>query len=57
MRWLSSANFPHALALILGYSSDESWLGDDADEDDLDAPVDVQRVDVTIGIPQTSLAV
>jgi hypothetical protein len=43
------------LALISRYSSDESRLGDDADEDELDAPVNVRRVDVTIGIPQTSL--
>jgi hypothetical protein len=57
MRQLSSVDFPHALALISEYSSDESQLGDDADEDDLDALVDVRRVDVTIGIPRTSLAV
>jgi hypothetical protein len=43
------------LAPISGYSSDEYWLRDNADEDELDAPVNVQRVDVTIGIPQTSL--
>jgi hypothetical protein len=57
MRWLSSADFPHALASISGYSSDESQLGDDADEDDLDALMDVRRVDGTIDMPQTSLTV
>jgi hypothetical protein len=57
MRRLSSADIPQALAPISGYSSDESRLGDDADEDDLDALVDVQRVDVMIGIPWTSLVV
>jgi hypothetical protein len=57
MSRLSSTDFPHALAPISGYSSDESRLGDDADEDDLDAPVDVRMVDVTIGIPRMSLAV
>jgi hypothetical protein len=57
MRRLSSANFPQALALISGYSSDESRLGDDADEDELDALVNVWRVDITIGISQMSLAV
>jgi hypothetical protein len=57
MRWLSSVDFPHALASISGYSLDESRLGDDADEDDLDAPMDVRRVDGTIGIPRTSLTV
>jgi hypothetical protein len=57
MRWLSSTNFPQALALISAYSTDESQLGDDADEDELDALVNVRRVDVTVGIPQTSLAV
>jgi hypothetical protein len=57
MRRLSSADFPQVLAPILGYSSDESRLGDDADDDELDAPVNVQRVDVTIGIPRMSLAV
>jgi hypothetical protein len=55
MRQLSSADFPQALAPILGYSSDESRLGDDANEDDLNALMDVQRVDVMIGIPQMSL--
>jgi hypothetical protein len=57
MRWLSSVDFPQALAPISGYSSDESQLGDDVDEDDIDTPVDVRRVDVTIGIPRMSLAV
>jgi hypothetical protein len=57
MRWLSSANFPRALAPISGYSSDESRLGDDVDEGELDALVNVRRVDVTIGIPRTSLVV
>jgi hypothetical protein len=57
MRRLSSADFPQALALISGYSSDESRLGDDADEDELDALVNVRRVDITIGISQMSLAV
>jgi hypothetical protein len=56
MRRLSSANFPQALALISGYSSDKSQLGNDADEDELDASVDIRRVDVTIGIPRTRLA-
>jgi hypothetical protein len=55
MRRLSFADFPQVLAPIFGYSSDEYWLGDNADEDELGAPVNVQRVDVTIGIPQTSL--
>jgi hypothetical protein len=55
MRWLSSADFPHALAPISGYSSDESRLGDDADEDELDAPMNVWRVDITIGIPYYEL--
>jgi hypothetical protein len=54
---MSFVDFPQALALISGYSSDESRLGDDADEDELGAPVNVRRVDVTIGIPQMSLAV
>jgi hypothetical protein len=57
MRWLSSTDFPQAVAPISGYSSEESRLGDDADEDELGSPVNVQRVDVTIGIPRTSLAV
>jgi hypothetical protein len=57
MRRLSSVDFPQALAPISGYSSDESQLGDDVDEDDIDTPVDVRRVDVTIGIPRMSLAV
>jgi hypothetical protein len=57
MRRLASADFPQALALISGYSSDESRLGDDADEDELSALMNVQRVDVMIGIPQMSLAV
>jgi hypothetical protein len=57
MRRLSSVNFPQALVLISGYSSDESQVGDDTDEDELGAPVNVRRVDVTIGIPRTSLAV
>jgi hypothetical protein len=57
MRRLSYVDFPQALAPISGYSSDESWLGDDADEDKLDASVNVRRVDVTIEIPQMSLAV
>jgi hypothetical protein len=54
---MSSTDFPQALAPISGYSSDESRLGDDADEDELDAPVNVRRVNVTIGIPQASLVV
>jgi hypothetical protein len=54
---MSFVDFPQALALISGYSSDESRLGDDADEDELGAPMNVRRVDVTIGIPQMSLAV
>jgi hypothetical protein len=57
MRRLSSADFPQALAPISGYSSDESRLGDDVDEDELGALVNVQRVDVTIEISRTSLAV
>jgi hypothetical protein len=39
-----------------GYSSDESWLGDDINDDELGASVNVRRVDVTIRIPQRSLA-
>jgi hypothetical protein len=31
--------------------------GDNADEDELDAPMNGRRVDATIGIPRTSLAV
>jgi hypothetical protein len=57
MRCLSSVDFPQALAPTSGYSSDESWLGDDADEDELGAPMNVRRVNVMIGIPRTSLAV
>jgi hypothetical protein len=57
MRQLSYVNFPQALAPISGYSSDESRLGDEADGDELGAPVNVRRVDVTIGIPRTILAV
>jgi hypothetical protein len=57
MRWLSSMDFPQVLAPISGYSPDESQLGDDTDEDELGAPVNVRRVDVTIGIPRTSLVV
>jgi hypothetical protein len=57
MRQLSSADFPQALASISGYSSDESQMGADADEDELSALMNVRRVDVTIGIPRTSLAV
>jgi hypothetical protein len=45
------------LALISGYSSDESRLGDDADEDELGALMNVRRIDVTIRIPRMSLAV
>jgi hypothetical protein len=51
MRRLSSAGFPQALAPISGYSSDESQLGDDANDDELGALVNVRRLDVTIGIP------
>jgi hypothetical protein len=57
MRRLSSANFPQVLAPISGYSSDESRLEDDADEDELSALVNVRRVDVMIEIPRTSLVV
>jgi hypothetical protein len=57
MRRLSFTDFPQALAPISGYSSDESRLGDDIDEDELSTPVNVRRVDNTIGIPRTSLAV
>jgi hypothetical protein len=57
MRRLSSVDFPQALAPISGYSSDESQLGDDANEDELSDPVNVRRADVMIGIPRTSLAV
>jgi hypothetical protein len=57
MRRMSSVDFPQALAPISGYSSDESQLGDDADEDGCSALVNVRRVNVTIGIPRTSLAV
>jgi hypothetical protein len=56
MRRLSFADFPQALAPILSYSSDESRLGGNADEDELSAPVNVWRIYVTIGIPRTSLA-
>jgi hypothetical protein len=51
MRRLSFVDFPYALAPFLGYSSDESQLEDDADEDELGASVNVRRVDVMIGIP------
>jgi hypothetical protein len=44
-------DFPQALAPISGYSSDESRLGDDADEDELGASVNVRMVDVVIRIP------
>jgi hypothetical protein len=57
MRRLSSVDFPQSLALISRYSSDESRLGDDADEDELDALMNFRRVDVTIRIPRMSLAV
>jgi hypothetical protein len=57
MRRLSSVNFPQALAPISAYSSDKSRLGDDADDNELGALVNVRRVDVTIGIPRMSLAV
>jgi hypothetical protein len=57
MRRLSSMDFPQALAPISGYSLDESRLGDDADEDELGASVNVRRVDVVIRIPRMSLAV
>jgi hypothetical protein len=57
MRRLSSTDFPQALALISGYSSDESRLGDDTDEDEFDAPVNVRRVNVMIGIPRMILVV
>jgi hypothetical protein len=50
-------DFPQVLTPISGYSPDESRLGDDTDEDELGAPVNVRRVDVTIGIPRTSLVV
>jgi hypothetical protein len=45
------------MAPISGYSSDESQLGDDADEDELGALLNVRRVDVTIEISRMSLAV
>jgi hypothetical protein len=57
MRRLSSTDFPQVLAPISGYSSDESRLVDDANEDELSALMNVRRVDVMIRIPQTSLAV
>jgi hypothetical protein len=57
MRRLCSTNFPQALAPISEYSSDKSRLEDDADEDELGAPVNVRRVDVAIEIPQMSLTV
>jgi hypothetical protein len=56
MRRPSAVEFTQALAPISGYSSDESRPGDDADEDELDALMNGRRVDVTIVIPQTSLA-
>jgi hypothetical protein len=43
--------------LISRQSSDESQLGDDVDEDELNAPMNSRRVDITIGIPRMSLAV
>jgi hypothetical protein len=55
MRRLSSADIPQALAPISEYSLNKSRLGDDVDEDELGAPVNVRRVDVTIKIPRTSL--
>jgi hypothetical protein len=57
IRRLSSTDFSQALALISGYSSDKSWMGGDADEDELGALINIWRVDVTIGIPRMSLAV
>jgi hypothetical protein len=57
MRRLSSVDFPQALAPISGYSSDESQLGNDSDEDELGVLVNIRRVDVTIGIPRMSLMV
>jgi hypothetical protein len=57
MRWLSSADFPQALAPISEYSLDESQLGDDVDDNELGAPMNVRRVDIIIGIPRTSLMV
>jgi hypothetical protein len=51
MRWMSPVDFPQALAPISGYSSDESQLGDDANEDELNAPVNVRKVDVMIRVP------
>jgi hypothetical protein len=57
MRQLSSVDSPQALALISVYSSDESRLGDDADDDELGALVNVWRVDVVIGIPRMSMVV
>jgi hypothetical protein len=57
MSWSSSAEFPQALASISRYSSDESQLRDEADEDELDAPMNGRRMDVMIEIRRTSLAV
>jgi hypothetical protein len=57
MRQLSSVDSPQALALISVYSSDESRLGDDADDDELGALVNVRRANVVIGIPRMSMAV
>jgi hypothetical protein len=57
MRRPSSAEFPQALAPILGWSSDESRPGDEADEDELDALANGWKMDVTIRIPRMSLAV
>jgi hypothetical protein len=50
MRRPSSAEFPQTLALISGWSLDESRPGDEANEDELDAPVNDRRMDVMIGI-------
>jgi hypothetical protein len=49
--------FPTSIGLISRYSSDESRLGDDADEDELGALVNVQRVDIMIRIPRMSLQI
>jgi hypothetical protein len=49
--------FPTSIGLISRYSSDESRLGDNADEDELGALVNVQRVDIMIRIPRMSLPV
>jgi hypothetical protein len=51
IRRLPSVGSPQMLALISGYSSDESRSGVDVGVDELDAPTKGRRMDVTTGIP------